>query len=158
MPHFTCTKRYGHERGLTTVFRQHRATSHCNQLHGYALSFEFEFCCERLDERGWVMDFGGLKAVKAWLETNFDHTLVVAEDDPQIDDICALGGLGVANVIVVERTGCEAFASYAFEYVNAHVMAATAGRVRLLRCTVAEHDGNSATYHGISYQNTEARV
>jgi 6-pyruvoyltetrahydropterin/6-carboxytetrahydropterin synthase len=37
------------------------------------------------------MDFGGLKEFKEWLEHMFDHTLLVAEDDPQLDKIVALG-------------------------------------------------------------------
>ena len=29
------------------------------------------------------MDFGGLKELKQFLEDSFDHTIVVAEDDPK---------------------------------------------------------------------------
>ena len=32
----------------------------------------------------WVMDFGGLKPIKAWLEDLFDHTLLINEDDPAL--------------------------------------------------------------------------
>jgi 6-pyruvoyltetrahydropterin/6-carboxytetrahydropterin synthase len=31
------------------------------------------------------MDFGGLKEFKAWADYMFDHTLVIAQDDPQLD-------------------------------------------------------------------------
>jgi 6-pyruvoyltetrahydropterin/6-carboxytetrahydropterin synthase len=57
----TCTKSYPHELGLSCVFRQHRAESHCKLLHGYALAFTFVFGCTGTDENGWVFDFGGLK-------------------------------------------------------------------------------------------------
>ena len=40
------------------------------------------FESDTLDDRNWVMDFGGLKAFKDWAEYMFDHTLVVAQDDP----------------------------------------------------------------------------
>ena len=65
------------------AYRQWRADSHCRLIHGYALSFHFEFECDTLDARNWCMDFGGLKPLKALLEDWFDHTLLVAEDDPQ---------------------------------------------------------------------------
>ena len=37
-------------------------------LHGYSLQFKFTFEARELDERNWVVDFGGLKPLKAWLE------------------------------------------------------------------------------------------
>jgi 6-pyruvoyltetrahydropterin/6-carboxytetrahydropterin synthase len=50
-------KTYGHELGLSTCFRQHRAKSHCRFLHGYPLSFTFTFAATQRDENGWVIDF-----------------------------------------------------------------------------------------------------
>ena len=41
------TKRYGHEQGLSAVFRQPNAShSHCQLLHGYSLAFTFTFSCK----------------------------------------------------------------------------------------------------------------
>ena len=60
--------------GYSTCFRQWRADSHCKFLHGYALEFKITFAGE-LDQRNWVMDFGGLKDFKLFLEKTFDHTL-----------------------------------------------------------------------------------
>ena len=60
------TKTYGHEEGLSCMFRQPLAThSHCSLLHGYALSFSFKFGCDGLDDKNWVVDFGNLKELKA---------------------------------------------------------------------------------------------
>ena len=53
------------------AYRQWRADSHCNLIHGYALSFHFEFECDTLDARNWCMDFGGLKDLKFKLEDWF---------------------------------------------------------------------------------------
>src|SRR5437763_777464 len=112
---FLSTKTFGHELGLSSCFRQWRADSHCKLLHGYALSVKFVFTAEELDCRNWVVDFGSLKSLKTMLENTFDHKLLVAEDDPQLDTICALAGFGIAEVIVVPATGCEAFAQLIFE-------------------------------------------
>ena len=73
MAKYFSTKCYGHNIGLSAVFRQPLAHSHCKLLHGYSLSFKFTFGCDELDERNWVVDFGGLKPLKAWLEETFDH-------------------------------------------------------------------------------------
>ncbi len=58
---------------VSAAFRQWRAASHCNQVHGYALEFRVKFEADVLDERNWVVDFGNLKQIKAWLEEEFDH-------------------------------------------------------------------------------------
>ena len=76
MAKYFSTKCYGHNIGLSAVFRQPHADSHCSLLHGYSLSFKFTFGCNELDERNWVVDFGGLKPLKKWLEDSFDHKVV----------------------------------------------------------------------------------
>jgi 6-pyruvoyltetrahydropterin/6-carboxytetrahydropterin synthase len=91
---YQVTKTYGHELGLSCVFRQHRANSHCKQLHGYALAFDIVFETETLDARNWVIDFGSLKEVKEWLVDMFDHTLLVASDDPMFEELARLANSG----------------------------------------------------------------
>jgi 6-pyruvoyltetrahydropterin/6-carboxytetrahydropterin synthase len=146
---YKSTKTYGPEAGFSCCFRQWRAESHCRFLHGYPLGFHFEFETEQLDDNGWVVDFGSLKSLKAILENHFDHKLVVALDDPRLDDIAMLHELGIADVLVVPATGCEAFAHMVYE-VGAQWLTDSgfAPRVRLNHVTVREHSGNSATYIG----------
>lgn len=100
------------------AYRQWRANSHCNLIHGYALSFHFEFESDTLDARNWVMDFGGLAPLKDKLEEWFDHTLLVAEDDPHRDMLIKLGEAGLAKITMVEKTGCEGLADFLYEYIN----------------------------------------
>jgi 6-pyruvoyltetrahydropterin/6-carboxytetrahydropterin synthase len=146
MRHYS-TKTYGHEQGLSACFRQWKAKSHCRLFHGYALSFAFKFSAIELNENNWVLDFGALKPVKAWLVDNFDHKLVVAQDDPEIHNICDLEELGLADVMVVDATGCEAFAELAFEYVEQWLVnEGHAPRVKVESVEVREHAGNSAIY------------
>lgn len=144
---FRSTKSYGHAEGLSCVFRQWRAGhSHCRLLHGYALAFRFVFVAEELDERNWCFDFGGLKPVKAWLHEMFDHTLVVAADDPELETFQHLAGRGIVALRVLPVVGCEAIARIVFEHVAQFVAEAAGGRVRLERVEVSEHSGNSASY------------
>jgi 6-pyruvoyltetrahydropterin/6-carboxytetrahydropterin synthase len=143
---FRCTKTYSHDLGLTTVFRQHRAKSHCSKLHGYALGFTFEFGCHNLDENEWVVDFGSLKPLKEWLSRMFDHTMVVAEDDPERPTFEMIADRGLVVLHVVPRVGCEAFAKAAWERSDAIVDEITNGRAWCTSCKVSEHGANSATY------------
>jgi 6-pyruvoyltetrahydropterin/6-carboxytetrahydropterin synthase len=100
------------------AYRQWRADSHCNKIHGYALSFHFEFTAEDLDARNWVIDFGSLRPLKDKLEEWFDHKLLVAVDDPLYNDFKNLEKLGLAKITEVEKTGCEGIADFLYEYVN----------------------------------------
>jgi 6-pyruvoyltetrahydropterin/6-carboxytetrahydropterin synthase len=144
---YRSTKTYGHELGLSACFRQWRADSHCRLLHGYALSFKFVFVAEKLDDRNWVMDFGGLKGLKQALVNNFDHKLLVAADDPKIGEIVDLVGHGIAEVHVLEAVGCEAFAKLAYDLAVLQLKAlGIHDRVRVISCECAEHGANSAIY------------
>lgn len=141
------TKHYPHSLGLSAAFRQWRATSHCNQIHGYALAFTFEFAARDLDARNWVIDFGSLRPIKSWLEDTFDHRLLVAADDPEKEIMYDLARRKVANILELERVGCEAFAVLAFRKAREHLLkTGLHPRVTITKVTVAEHDGNSAGY------------
>ena len=96
---YKSTKHYGHNIGLSAVFRQPNADhSHCRFLHGYSLAFTFTFACESLDNRNWAVDFGGLRPLKAWLEDMFDHKVCLTKDDPHLDKFRELEELDLAEV------------------------------------------------------------
>lgn len=143
---YVSTKRYGHECGYSIAYRQHLADSHCRFLHGYSLAFEFEFESTHLDVRNWVCDFGGFKTLKHFLDDNFDHTLLVSQDDPQLAFIKDLDVRGLAQVREVEKTGCEGLAEYLFEYMNTIWMKDNGygDRVFCRKVKVSETPNNSA--------------
>ena len=133
------------ERISSTTFRQWKADSHCHYDHGYDLVFEAIFESKRLDERNWVVDFGSLKSFKGWLERMFDHTSLVAEDDPQIEWFREAHKRGIKDVREVLATGCEATARMCFEFMESWLVDnGYSPRVRLVKFEVREHDGNSA--------------
>src|SRR5215207_8375494 len=117
-PSYRSTKTYDHNEGLSCCFRQWRAThSHCRFLHGYALAFRFTFATRSLDVNHWCFDFGGLKFLRDWLKGTFDHTVLVAEDDPELPRFELLARDGLLDLRVVPATGCEATAKYCFDKV-----------------------------------------
>jgi 6-pyruvoyltetrahydropterin/6-carboxytetrahydropterin synthase len=164
MPKFYSTKTYGNDRGLSCCFRQWRSThSHCSLLHGYSIGVRVVFECETLDERNWVMDFGGLDKFKRWLEHMFDHTLLIAEDDPYLETFKKLSEVGTLNgpeysalfdLRIVPAVGCERFSQLAYDKLtemleedrkNGTLLNKT---VRVKSLEVFEHGANSAIYEG----------
>ena len=124
------------------------------------------------------MDFGGLKAFKEWSEYMFDHTLVIAYDDPHLDKFQTLAELGLNNVggvcdiRIVEAVGCEKFAELAYKTMDEILKTFQRGEgwelknkegkilktfgarypvgqgVKLRSVEAFEHAGNSAVYEG----------
>lgn len=140
-------KTYGHDLGLSCCFRQWRAASHCHLLHGYALAVRIEFSATELDSNNWVVDFGVMKPIKDYLTRTFDHKMLVASDDPQMEELAQLAGLGLADVIVVERVGCEAFAEMITNFVLGWMeKEGLSPRVTLEKITIKEHGANGASY------------
>jgi len=143
--------------GFSTVFRQWRAEgTHCKYLHGYGVSFKVWFE-GMLDERNWVWDFGGMKRAKgtidgmtpkAWMDYMFDHTLVVAEDDPELQSFRDMDSRGVVQLRIVPATGAERFAKFVYDKLNDFVQEETNGRVRISKVEFMEHSKNSAIYQG----------
>ena len=141
--------------GFSTVFRQWKAeTTHCRFVHGYGISFKVYFEGD-LDERNWVWDFGGMKRAKTqidgkspkeWMDYMFDHTLVVAEDDPFIKAFQQMEEAGVAQVRIIPATGAEKFAEYIYNKLNKFVDTETEGRVRVTKVKFMEHGKNAACY------------
>lgn len=134
------------------AYRQHRAESHCNKIHGYALSFRFIFECDTLDARNWCMDYGGLRPLKEKLEEWFDHTLLVAADDPMREHLLNLGKLGLAKITEVEKTGCEGIAEFLYWYVNEEFLPSygkdVSDRVWCIQVEVRETESNMAMVRG----------
>jgi 6-pyruvoyltetrahydropterin/6-carboxytetrahydropterin synthase len=152
MAKFQSTKLFD---GFSTVFRQWKAEgTHCKFLHGYGVSFRVWFEGE-LDERNWVWDFGGMKRAKntidgknpkEWMDYMFDHTTIVATDDPGIGGFRTMNELGIIQLRELEAVGAEQFAKYIYDKLNTFVQEETEGRVSVVRVEFMEHSKNTAIY------------
>ena len=149
---FTSTKVYD---GFSTCFRQWKAKdTHCQYLHGYGVSFKVWFTGE-LDDRNWVFDFGGMKRAlntidgrepKKWLDWLLDHTVLVAEDDPELSLFEHMDKHGIIQLRVVPATGAERFAEYLYWKLQEFIKRETHDRVSIQMLEFSEHGKNSAIF------------
>ena len=143
--------------GYSTVFRQWKADgTHCQFLHGYGVSFKVWFEGE-LDGRNWVWDFGGMKRAKgtidgmnpkAWMDYMFDHTTIIANDDPELDNFKDMSDRGIIQLRIIPATGAEQFAKYIYEKLSTFIQEETNGRVKIVQVEFREHEKNTAFYKG----------
>lgn len=141
--HFRSTKRFI---GFPCTHRQWRAESHCRFVHGYSREFYFEFAASELTKEGWVVDFGGLKEIKSWLDDVFDHTFLVAQDDPKLPEFQALDKEGVIQLRVLPNPGMEGTALYVYEKASEILRKLYGERAWITKVEVRENEKNSAFY------------
>ena len=135
-------KTYGHDRGYSCAFRQWSAKSNCKYLHGYSLGFKITLQSPTLDVNNWVYDFGNFSFLEDWLIQNFDHTLLVAQNDPE-QEMLKLLNTKVARVIELEKISCEYFAEMTYKYIDEHLSNID---VEVISVEVSEHGSNAAIY------------
>lgn len=143
---YISTKTYGHEVGLSCCFRQWKAKhSHCQKLHGYALAIRLEFESDILDDRNWVVDFGGLKDLKTTLQNYFDHKTLIAQDDPELLWFQEAAKRGILDLVEVPAVGCEKFAELVYN-LTCDWLKTNNLLCKLASVEVKEHGANSAIY------------
>jgi 6-pyruvoyltetrahydropterin/6-carboxytetrahydropterin synthase len=141
---FKSTKRFT---GFPCTHRQWRAESHCRFVHGYSREFYFEFGAKELTKEGWVVDFGGIKEIKTWLEYTFDHTFLVAQDDPQLETFKKLDSEGVIQLRVLPNPGMEGTAEYVYNEASKILKQLCGDRAWITLVQVSENEKNSAIYN-----------
>ena len=129
------------------AFRQWRAEgTHCKYIHGYRLMAKFWFGCTGLDDKNWVINFGGLKKVKKVLQDQFDHTLCIAKDDPLLEEFKQLDAMGGCILKIMDGVGIEKTAEWCFKVVDPMIREMSVDRCWVNKVEVWEHDLNSAIY------------
>ena len=148
---YTSTKEY--HQAFPCAYRQFKADSHCNLIHGYAFSMKFYFGGNDPDVRGWMADYGGLKELKGVLESQFDHTLLVAEDDPELEFYKEMERRKLAKLTILPKLGCEGLSDQLYKYINGVYIpdywgAGEANRLWCFRVEVRETLSNMAFREG----------
>jgi 6-pyruvoyltetrahydropterin/6-carboxytetrahydropterin synthase len=101
----------------------HRVVGHegkCKHLHGHNYRFHFHCTGVNLDEIGRVIDFSVIKSTLCeWLENNWDHRMLVWEDDITLEDL-----IKIDNSVVVfpYNPTAENIGKYIIEVVAPEVL------------------------------------
>ncbi|MBY0414204.1 MAG: 6-carboxytetrahydropterin synthase [Bdellovibrionales bacterium] len=132
--------------GYPCTHRQWRDTGHCRFVHGYSREFMFWFKASSLDDKGWVMDFGGFKEFKVFLEDYFDHTFLANADDPELPLFQEMDKKGIVKLRVLPSVGMEGTSKFLFEKMNEYLDKKTQGRVYCFRVETKENEKNSGIY------------
>jgi 6-pyruvoyltetrahydropterin/6-carboxytetrahydropterin synthase len=73
----------------------HRLLDHkgkCRYLHGHNGMVEVDIEADALDAMGMVVDFGDVNGVvKAWIDANLDHKMLLCDADPVLPALEAAG-------------------------------------------------------------------
>ena len=151
---YQITKKWG---PFSCAFRQPNAIgySHCQYVHGYGLTVEATFTSYTLDKRGWVIDYGGLKPIKAKIEEMIDHKTIVSRRDPDLDFFLEGEKRGIFQLTYMDNFSCEHVARFLHQYISqwleftykssqAHFSPCSSLKVDSVK--VNEHWANSATY------------
>ena len=99
-----------------------------------------------MDQHGWVVGFGDLKELEEYLIEMYDHTMLIAEDDPELPVFKELHEKGLCDLRIVPDTSLEGSAKTALEKANQLLSRITEGRARCFQVEARENDKNSAIY------------
>jgi 6-pyruvoyltetrahydropterin/6-carboxytetrahydropterin synthase len=85
-----------------------------------------------------VLNNSSLKEVRKALRYQFDHTTLIAEDDPERDLFELLADRGVIDLRIMETTGMEGSVAWVFDTAERIAALATGGRVWVSRIEAYE--------------------
>jgi 6-pyruvoyltetrahydropterin/6-carboxytetrahydropterin synthase len=85
-------------------------------------------------------------APKEWMDFMFDHTYIIALDDPFLPKALEMNSEGIVQLRIVPATGAEQFAKYIYDKVSEFILEETDNRVRVVSVEFKEHAKNSAIY------------
>lgn len=132
--------------GYPCTHRQWRDVGHCKFVHGYSREFTFWFKCKNLDDKGWVMDFGGFKKFKSFLDDTFDHTCLINQDDPELPLFKDMHERGIVKLRILPNVGMEGTSKFLHQKMNEFLLTETNGRVWCFKVETRENEKNSGLY------------
>ena len=76
----------------------------------------------------------------------YDHTMIIAEDDPELETFQNLHEKGLCDLRVVPEASLESSAKSALNKANEILLEMTKDRARCFKVEARENDKNSAIY------------
>lgn len=123
----------------------------CANLHGHSYNVFIEIAANNLDEFDMVVDFGGLKPIKVWIDENLDHKTVLQKKDNLISLLRFESGHDSVFTMVQNPTA-EAIARVLFkvteDVLDELFLAPDEIAPQVVSVTVQETETGSATFRG----------
>jgi 6-pyruvoyltetrahydropterin/6-carboxytetrahydropterin synthase len=77
----------------------------------------------------------------------FDHTTIIAQDDPKLEDFKRLSEKKIIQLRIIDGVGCEKFAEYVWKFINEKISLDTNKRVSVVKVEAFEGETkNSAIF------------
>lgn len=120
----------------------------CHNLHGHTYFAIVDVACAELISPGFVVDFVVLKkAVKDWIDANWDHATILWVNDPLVS---MLGGLGLRVFCMEHEPTAEHMADVLFECTRKLLLDTMEGEVLrsavVTQVSIKETPTSTATY------------
>ncbi len=132
--------------GYPCAHRQWKDEGHCKFIHGYSREFTFWFKAKNLDEKKWVMDFGGFKEFKLFLDDYFDHSCLINSDDPELPLFKEMDKKEIIKLRILDNVGMEGTSEFLFHKMNDYLDKITQGRVWCFKVETRENEKNSGIF------------
>lgn len=151
---FQSTKRIGPisttHRNWKAACNLNRDSTWCSYIHGYSRYVEFTFEGE-LDEKQWVFDYGYFKEERKWIESQWDHKVLIASDDPELPLLRSLHDKRLIDINVMDVSkgwgpGIEGSCKFLFDNIQPSVWDKTQDRVNITKIQIWEHEFNSSMF------------
>jgi 6-pyruvoyltetrahydropterin/6-carboxytetrahydropterin synthase len=139
----SCSKTY---KDIPFAHRQPLHEGHCSKIHGHNWSITLEFQASELDKNGFVVDFGKLKYIKAFIDSTLDHACLFSKDDAIIGDLANSSYGDLFNICWVENASCEGIALFLYETFSKLIKENEGDRVSIKTITLNEDAKNFVTY------------
>jgi len=64
----------------------------CRNLHGHSYKVEVTIGSDKLNQHGFVIDFSEINQIKKRIHDDWDHALIISQNDPKLSELTKLGG------------------------------------------------------------------
>ena len=139
----TCSKVY---KDIPFAHRQPLHKGYCSKIHGHNWSIIIEFEAKELDANGFVVDFGNLKYIKAFIDEHLDHACLFSKEDSQVQDLSQSEFNDLFKILWVDNASCEGIAQFLFETFSQLIKEKEAGRVSIRSLKLYEDEKNFVSY------------
>jgi 6-pyruvoyltetrahydropterin/6-carboxytetrahydropterin synthase len=107
---------------LSCAFRHWRGDQRLGSMHGYALAITLRMRTTRSEPgAAGLVDFSKFGSIKQLLQNQFDHTLLVADDDPEAATFVGFGERTGTRVHLMPNVALDGIATWVMTHCDAEV-------------------------------------